>query len=62
MGYWIVAGVLVVLALIGARVGLRHRLDKASHGGGDADPEIAQALREATRDIDRGRGASHHFF
>lgn len=64
MGFWIVTVVLVVLlvlAVIGARVGLHHRLDKASHGR-DVDPEIAEALRQASREIDRGRGAAHHFF
>lgn len=60
MGWYIViAVVLVGLAVIGSRSNLHRRLDR---GSGEITPEIAEATRRISQDIDRGRSAAHGFF
>jgi hypothetical protein len=59
--YWVIGAVLVIVAVVAVRFDLHHRLDKKGRGG-DLDPETAEALRQVSRDIDRGRGAGQGFF
>lgn len=55
MWWWILTG-LVVVSLAAAWLALQHQTDLLgrSRRHEETDPEVARALREARRDIDRG--------
>jgi len=59
MGWYIaIAVVLLILAVLGSRANLRRRIDR---GAGEVSPEIAEAVRRVSQDIDRGRAATRGF-
>lgn len=49
-------------SLVGLRFNLRTRLDRDTGSTGTADRERAEALRQISRDIEKGRGAGHGLY
>jgi len=50
---------LALSALVGLRFGLRTRLDRESRSTDASAHERAEALRQISRDIEKGRSAGH---
>lgn len=63
MWWWILTGV-VVAALVVVWIVLQHQTDLLgrSRRHEETDPEVARALREVRRDIDRGNQYPHRGF
>ncbi|GAA0193052.1 hypothetical protein GCM10008944_06940 [Cytobacillus oceanisediminis] len=63
MWWWILTGV-VVAALVVVWLVLQHQTDLLgrSRRREETDPEVARALREVRRDIDRGNQYPHRGF
>jgi hypothetical protein len=48
--------------ILGLRVNLRTRLDRETRSGDTSDRERAAAMRGISRDIEKGRSASHGLY
>ena len=58
----VVLAVLAVTGVVGLRVSFRSRLDRATRSTDPRDAERAEALRQVSRDIERGRAAGHGLY
>jgi hypothetical protein len=58
----IAVSALGVAGLVGLRFNLRTRLDRETRSGDASDRERADAMRGISRDIEKGRSASHGLF
>ena len=48
--------------IVGLIVNLHRRMDQAASGGDEGQRERAEALRQISREIDRGKGAHRGFY
>jgi hypothetical protein len=58
----IAVGAIVLLSLVGLRFNLRTRLDREAGSTDASDQERAEALRQVSRDIEKGRSAGHGLY
>jgi hypothetical protein len=57
------AGLLILgVSILGLTVNLQRRMDRATSGPDDGQRERAEALRQISREIDRGKSARGGFY
>jgi hypothetical protein len=57
------AGALILgVSIVGLRLDLRRRLDRATSAPDGAERERAEALRQISREIEKGKAAGHGFY
>ena len=55
-------GAIALVSLVGLRFNLRTRLDRGTRSTDAFDQERAEALRQVSRDIEKGRSAGHGLY